>query len=107
MHLEFSSIMKHWSCFVGRAGNKGTAYTFICEEEEKYAPDLVKALTESNAAVPQDLQDMADSFTAKWKRGEAQAHGSGYGGHGFKFDNIEDELRNAERKVILPPFSSW
>lgn len=88
----------------GRAGSKGTAYTFICEEEERYAPDLVKALQESGAAVPRDLLELAEGFTAKRKRGEAQAHGSGYGGSGFKFDNQEEEARNAERKVCLPAF---
>jgi Helicase conserved C-terminal domain len=37
----------------GRAGNKGTAITFIAADEERYAPDLVKALKESGAPVPQ------------------------------------------------------
>jgi len=37
----------------GRAGNKGTAITFISKDEEKYAPDLVKALRESRAPIPQ------------------------------------------------------
>jgi len=36
----------------GRAGNKGTAITFIGPTEERYAPDLVKALRESSAPVP-------------------------------------------------------
>jgi hypothetical protein len=40
----------------GRAGNKGTAITFISDDEERYAPDLVKALRESGAPIPQDLQ---------------------------------------------------
>jgi ATP-dependent RNA helicase DDX46/PRP5 len=35
----------------GRAGAKGTAVTFIGPDEEQYAPDLVKALTESGAPV--------------------------------------------------------
>jgi superfamily II DNA/RNA helicase len=39
----------------GRAGNKGTAITFIGPDEDRYAPDLVKALKESGAVVPQDL----------------------------------------------------
>jgi hypothetical protein len=39
----------------GRAGNKGTAITFIAEEEERYAPDLVKAIKDSGGAVPEDL----------------------------------------------------
>ncbi len=37
----------------GRAGAKGTAITFIAPGEERYAPDLVKALTESGAPIPQ------------------------------------------------------
>ena len=85
----------------GRAGNKGTAYTFISEEEEKFAPDLVKALQESNAPVPKDLMELAESFNGKRARGEAQARGSGYGGSGFKFDVGEEEARNAERRVGL------
>lgn len=36
----------------GRAGAKGTAITFIAPGEERYAPDLVKALKESGAPVP-------------------------------------------------------
>lgn len=31
----------------GRAGCKGTAITFLGPEDDKYAPDLVKALKES------------------------------------------------------------
>lgn len=86
-------------CFVGRAGNKGTAYTFICEEEEKFSPDLVKALQESKAPVPRDLMQLAENFNGKRDRGEVQARGSGYGGSGFKFDVGEEEARNAERRV--------
>ncbi|EIE18729.1 DEAD-domain-containing protein [Coccomyxa subellipsoidea C-169] len=83
----------------GRAGNKGTAITFIAPDDEKYAPDLVKALRESGAPVPKDLQALADSFALKRKAGTVQAHGSGYGGSGFKFDNEEEEERKALRKV--------
>jgi superfamily II DNA/RNA helicase len=36
----------------GRAGRKGSAVTFISEEEERYAPDLVKALELSEQTVP-------------------------------------------------------
>ena len=52
-------------CAAGRAGNKGTSYTFICEEEEEHAPDLVKALQESGAAVPRDLMEIANTSSAK------------------------------------------
>ncbi len=39
----------------GRAGNKGTAITFIGPDEEKFAPDLVKALKDSDATIPKVL----------------------------------------------------
>lgn len=39
----------------GRAGAKGTAITFIAPGEERYAPDLVKALKESGVPVPKVL----------------------------------------------------
>lgn len=87
--------------FAGRAGNKGTAITFIAPDDERYAPDLVKALRESKAPVPSDLLALAQSFEAKRKAGTVQAHGSGYGGSGFKFNNQEEELRKALRKVFL------
>jgi len=82
----------------GRAGRKGTAVTFIGPDEEQYAPDLVKALTESHAAVPNDLAVMANRFVAKKKAGLAKAHASGFGGSGFKFDKEEDEKVKSFRK---------
>eukprot|EP00890_Picochlorum_soloecismus_P004137 jgi/Picsp_1/4724/NSC_02093-R1_dead-box atp-dependent rna helicase 42-like len=82
----------------GRAGRKGTAVTFIGPDEEQYAPDLVKALTESHAAVPNDLAVMANRFTAKKKAGLVKAHASGFGGSGFKFDKEEDEKVKSLRK---------
>jgi ATP-dependent RNA helicase DDX46/PRP5 len=45
----------------GRAGHSGTAVTFIAYEDDQYAPDLVKALKDSKAAVPKDLQVRGDS----------------------------------------------
>ena len=91
----------HFYVVAGRAGNKGTAITFISEEEDKYAPDLVKALTESGVPIPADLQALAASFGAKRKAGTAQAHGSGFGGTGFKFDTNEEETRRQARRVSL------
>jgi ATP-dependent RNA helicase DDX46/PRP5 len=53
----------------GRAGAKGTALTFIAPDEEQYAPDLVKALKESSAPIPQDLQvgGVAAGQLAAWE----------------------------------------
>lgn len=83
----------------GRAGRKGQAITFISEEEARYAPDLVKALELSEQPVPDDLKALADGFMAKVKQGLEQAHGTGYGGSGFKFDEQEDEARKAAKKA--------
>ncbi|XP_078446791.1 DEAD-box ATP-dependent RNA helicase 45-like [Wolffia australiana] len=83
----------------GRAGRKGCAVTFISEEEERYAPDLVKALELSEQAVPQDLKKLAEGFMVKVNQGTEQAHGTGYGGSGFKFNEEEDEARRAAKKA--------
>ena len=91
-------ILTH-SCFAGRAGNKGTAITFIGPDEDQYAGDLVKALKESKAPIPEDLLTMAKEHAEKVKKGEARAHGSGYGGSGFKFDSAEEDKEKDRRKV--------
>ncbi|GMH20849.1 hypothetical protein Nepgr_022691 [Nepenthes gracilis] len=83
----------------GRAGRKGHAITFISEEEARYAPDLVKALELSEQPLPEDLKALADGFMAKVKQGLEQAHGTGYGGSGFKFNEEEDEVRKAAKKA--------
>ena len=83
----------------GRAGRKGCAITFISEEEARYAPDLAKALELSEHVVPNDLKALADSFMAKVNQGLEQAHGTGYGGSGFKFNEEEDEVRRAAKKA--------
>jgi len=42
----------------GRAGNQGTAITFITPDECQYALDLIMALESSSKAVPQTLRDL-------------------------------------------------
>ncbi|PIN13308.1 RNA helicase [Handroanthus impetiginosus] len=83
----------------GRAGRKGCAITFVSEEDARYAPDLVKALELSEQSVPDDLRALADGFMAKVNQGLEQAHGTGYGGSGFKFNEEEDEVRRAAKKA--------
>jgi ATP-dependent RNA helicase DDX46/PRP5 len=56
----------------GRAGNKGTSYTFITPEEEEYSRDIVKALRSSNAPVPEALQRMFDEYERKRTAGSAK-----------------------------------
>ncbi|KAM7258548.1 hypothetical protein ACFE04_014289 [Oxalis oulophora] len=83
----------------GRAGKKGCAITFISEDDARYAPDLVKALELSEQVVPDDLKALASAFMTKVKEGLEQAHGTGYGGSGFKFNEEEDEVRKAAKKA--------
>ncbi|ESQ49111.1 hypothetical protein EUTSA_v10022167mg, partial [Eutrema salsugineum] len=82
----------------GRAGRKGCAVTFISEDDAKYAPDLVKALELSEQPVPGCLKAIADGFMAKVKQGIEKAHGSGYGGSGFKFNEEDEEVKKAQAK---------
>ncbi|KAI3994294.1 hypothetical protein MKX01_012551 [Papaver californicum] len=83
----------------GRAGRNGCAVTFISEDEARYAPDLVKALELSAQAVPEDLRALVEGFMGKVNQGLEQAHGTGYGGTGFKFNGEEDEAKKAEKKA--------
>ena len=70
-------------------------------DEEKFAPDLVKALKESGKEVPYALQEMADDFGKKRDQGLVQARGSGFGGSGFKFDEEEEERKKQARKILM------
>ena len=54
----------------GRAGKKGTAYTFLIPSDAKYAHDIGKALRKSNVDVPEDLEKMIQEFHEKVKRGK-------------------------------------
>ena len=80
----------------GRAGNKGTAITFITPQEDMYASDMVKALKQSHTPVPAELQKLSDAFEAKVKAGNAKHRLSGYHTKGFKFDETEA----GEKEVI-------
>ena len=84
----------------GRAGKKGTAYTFITPDESKYSPDLVRALSEANQNVPTELSKMCEEFKKQVKRGDARYRSSGYRGSGFTFEANEREGIHAERELI-------
>jgi ATP-dependent RNA helicase DDX46/PRP5 len=82
----------------GRAGNKGTAYTFIMPSHASRAKDLVKALSMSNVAVPRDLKQLADKFMNRVRLGVARIAGSGFGGRGLE-RFIAD--RDATKKIQM------
>ena len=61
----------------GRAGNAGTAYTFITPEEEKFAPDLVKAMENAGQAPPDAVVAMANAYNSKRKEVRARSRRRG------------------------------
>mmetsp|Transcript_23572 Transcript_23572/g.54839 ORF Transcript_23572/g.54839 Transcript_23572/m.54839 type:complete len:485 (-) Transcript_23572:468-1922(-) len=92
----------------GRAGKKGVAYTFCnSTDEERYAPFLVRALSEAGQAehISPALKELSDSFRAKVKRGEAKYAGSGYKGKGYSYDSTElseaQKLARLEKRQAL------
>ena len=88
----------------GRAGNKGTAYTFIGPDEAAYAQDIIKALDASGQHVPLGLRAINYQQKQKLLLGCAKTAGSGFGGKGYRFDNDEananKEARKAEMKLL-------
>ncbi|KAJ3012913.1 pre-mRNA processing RNA-helicase [Thoreauomyces humboldtii] len=84
----------------GRAGNKGTAYTFITPDQDRFAVDIIKALVMSEVPVPDDLQKLGDSFVDKVKLGAAQYHSSGFGGKGLERLEMErDVVKRIQKKA--------
>ncbi|KAL1958549.1 hypothetical protein VTO42DRAFT_4146 [Malbranchea cinnamomea] len=84
----------------GRAGNTGTAVTFLTEDQERYAVDIARALKQSGQPVPEPVQKMVDSFMEKVRAGKEKAGGSGFGGKGLeRLDQERDAARNRERKT--------
>lgn len=85
----------------GRAGNKGTAITFITKEQERFAPDIVKALKTSNVPIPKELENLSESFLSKVRSGEAQSAGSGFGGKGLeRIDEERAALRKSQKRAF-------
>ncbi|KAH9902253.1 P-loop containing nucleoside triphosphate hydrolase protein [Xylariomycetidae sp. FL2044] len=83
----------------GRAGNKGTAVTFITGDQENCAPGIAKALQQSGQPVPQQLEDMRKAFREKVKSGKAKDQ-SGFGGKGLeRLDQEREQARDRERVI--------
>lgn len=82
----------------GRAGNKGTAYTFVTSQQERPITDLVKALRlskVSNDEIDPRLVKIAETFLGKVKDGKEKFR-FGFGGNGL---NKLDEMRNNSQLV--------
>ncbi|XP_076024523.1 putative ATP-dependent RNA helicase DDX46 [Genypterus blacodes] len=84
----------------GRAGNKGYAYTFITDDQVRYAGDIIKALELSGSPVPIELEQLWGSFKDQQKaEGKTIKSSSGFSGKGFKFDETEHALANERKKL--------
>ncbi|KAM9332348.1 LOW QUALITY PROTEIN: putative ATP-dependent RNA helicase DDX46 [Pholidichthys leucotaenia] len=84
----------------GRAGNKGYAYTFITEDQVRYAGDIIKALELSGSPVPPELEQLWALFKDQQKaEGKTIKSSSGFSGKGFKFDETEHALANERKKL--------
>ncbi|KIW12977.1 hypothetical protein PV08_08164 [Exophiala spinifera] len=85
----------------GRAGNTGTAVTFLTEEQDRYAVDIAKALKQSGQPVPEPVQKLVDNFMEKVKAGKEKAGVSGFGGKGLeRLDQERDAAKARERKTF-------
>ncbi|PWY83197.1 P-loop containing nucleoside triphosphate hydrolase protein [Aspergillus sclerotioniger CBS 115572] len=84
----------------GRAGNTGTAVTFLTEDQERYSVDIAKALKQSGQKVPEPVQKLVDAFLEKVKAGKEKAGASGFGGKGLeRLDQERDAARMRERRT--------
>ena len=76
-------------------------------EEAKFAPNIVRALSEAGQSENIDtaLKELSDSFKEKVKKGEARWAGSGYKGKGYTYDasemNEAQKLAHMEKRQAL------
>jgi ATP-dependent RNA helicase DDX46/PRP5 len=86
----------------GRASNKGVAYTFVnSTDEEKFAPIVVRALSESGCAenISPELKKLSETFKEKVAKGEAKYASSGFKGKGYTYDS--SELSEAQKMARM------
>ena len=88
----------------GRAGNKGTAYTFIGTDESHYANDIIKALEQSGQHIPLGIRALNYQQKQRLLLGTASTAGSGFGGKGFRFDKEEADKGSKKRKAQAKQF---
>ncbi|VDN97079.1 unnamed protein product [Rodentolepis nana] len=85
----------------GRAGKKGTAYTFITPDQEKNSLDLVKAFNVSGQMVPEDLYLMFNAYKERMMMEGKKVYSggnSGFRGKGFRFDEVEAQMANDKKR---------
>lgn len=82
----------------GRAGNKGTAITFVTKEEEALVEDIIVAIKISGKTPPPELVQLHEMFMVKVRRGEAKQYkNKNMLGAGYKFD-AEEAMKTIEQR---------
>jgi ATP-dependent RNA helicase DDX46/PRP5 len=82
----------------GRAGNKGTAVTFVTPSQDNCAPGIAKALEQSGQPIPEQLENMRKAWREKVKSGAAK-DSTGFGGKGLdRLDQEREAAKVRERK---------
>ena len=85
----------------GRAGNKGTAMTFITIAQDKYAGDIIRALRASKVPVPPELQRLFELHEEKLKKAPSSHSRGGFGGKGLEhIDKERQQYQQAQRAVF-------
>ena len=77
----------------GRAGNTGTAVTFLTEEQDRYSVDIAKALRQSGQPVPDGVQKLVDQFMEKVKSGKRKQQQAASGAKA-SINSTRNEKRN-------------
>lgn len=84
----------------GRAGNKGTAFTFLTPEQGRNAGDIIKAFEVSKVEVPDDVKKLWEDFKTDMElQGKKVRMNSGFSGKGFKFNAEEDAQVSDAKKM--------
>nr|CAB3473300.1 unnamed protein product [Digitaria exilis] len=81
----------------GRAGATGVAYTFFCDQDSKYATDLIKILEGANQKVPRDLEDMASRGGGRGKKRNRWASRPDRGGSRSELDRYSGRSPRGSR----------
>ncbi|KAJ3211471.1 pre-mRNA processing RNA-helicase [Clydaea vesicula] len=86
----------------GRAGNKGTAYTFLTHDQDAYAIDIAKALKNSGTEIPADLKALCENYMKKVKSGKVKLiTNKGFGGKGLNRLEAERETARKIQRITM------
>lgn len=88
----------------GRAGATGVAYTFFCDQDSKYASELVKVLEGASQHVPSELLDMVSRGGYS---GKSRRWGSGARDGGRSHGGLAGSSYGGKSGWGLPLSSGW